>query len=224
MSYVYSNIGVTRVNGDSMGVEVMDIGIKDPSGYSSLGTIISTGIGKEIAAFKIIVQSGATIGAAAAVNLAGTKTTDPYTGVVTTGPLGHTPDYSGVFSEMQVGGVVEAILKILTQKVTVLAYQVENAATGQISVIFEQQAAWSASFYGQSGAGNSNVSGMIAPTNDYNLVVADLQTAIQALGATVGINGTDVRQTVVVNAGTTATQGAQALLTAGQFGTSIKFA
>lgn len=221
MSYVYSNIGVTRVNGDSMGVEVMDIGIKDPSGYSSLGTIISTGIGKEIAAFKIIVQSGATIGAAAAVNLAGTQTKDPYTGVVTNGTSG---SYTTVASEMQVGGVVEAILKILTQKVTVLAYQVENTNSGQISVIFEQQAAWSASFYGQSGAGNSNVSGMIAPTNDYNLVVADLQTAIQALGATVGINGTDVRQTVVVNAGTTATQGAQALLTAGQFGTSIKFA
>jgi hypothetical protein len=233
MSYIYSNIGVTRVSGDAMGVDVMDIGIRDNSGYSSLGTIISTGIGKEIACFKIAVQSGATIGAAAAVNLCGTQTKDQFTGVVTPGTSG---SYTTVNSEIQSGGVVEAILKVLAQKVTVLAYQVGNGLGGsvavdggstvlnQISVVFEQQAAWSASLYGQSGGGNSNVSGMIAPTNDYGLVVADLQSAIQALGSSVGLNGTDVRQTIVVNAGTTATAGGEALLTAGQFGSSITLA
>lgn len=219
--------GLTRSHGDSGGVTNMDIGIDDVSLASSLGRVISTGIGKEIGAFKIIVQSGANIGAAAAVDLHGTQTYDLYTGaVLATG--------NGTDSQMQPGGAVEAILKVLEQKVTILAYQVENNTSGEISVIFEQTAAWSASFYGQSGTGNSNASGMIAPTNSYGSVVADLQSAIQALGQYVGYQTTvagtttnhyvDVRQTIVVNAGTPATNTAEAQLSAPQFGTSITFA
>ena len=223
MGYQYTNIGVTRTHGDATGVAVMDVGIDRASidGYAtSLGTIISTGVGKEIGMFKIVVKNAS----AAAQALNGTKVTDLNTGAIVFAGNG-TP------SQIQAGGVVEAIMKVLAQKVTILAYQVESDTSGQISVMFEQIQAWSASFYGQSGGGNGNTSGMIAPTNDYNLIVADLQTAIQALGTTVGYNvpsstngQLDVSGSIVVNAGTTATLAAEAAVTAGQFGSSFKLA
>lgn len=216
MSYLYGSgtgIGVTRVNGDSQGIENMDIGIKDPSGYSSLGHVISTGIGKQVGAFKILVLNNSAV----AQNLCGTQTKDPYTGTVTNGTNGLTTTPS----ETQIGGVVEAILKVLEQKVTVLAYQVGNgtggtvavdggsAVTNQISVIFEQTAAWASA--------NDSSSAPTVPLNDYGAVVLGLQQAIQALGSSVGINGTDVRGTLVSDAG---------LVSSGNytFGTSITFA
>lgn len=187
--------GITRSNGDSMGVENMDIGIRDQSGFSSLGTIISTGVGKEIGAFKILVKNTGNT----AIDLHGTQTKDPYNGVVTNGTSGATTTPS----EMQVGGVVEAILKVLSQKVTVLAYQVENDTSGQISVIFEQIAAW------------SNTDNGSVPVNDYGFLVKGLSNAIVALGSAVGVNATDVTGTVVWDAGKTS---------GNTFGASIKFA
>jgi hypothetical protein len=200
MSYIYSGIGVTRANGDAMGVDVMDIGIRDFTGYSSLGRVITTGIGKEIGAFKILVKNNS----AAAINLAGTQTKDQFTGVVTPGTSG---SYTTVNSEIQSGGVVEAILKVLAQKVTVLAYQVEGDNSGQISVIFEQTDAWSNA--------NDSATTPTVPTNDYGFVVLGLQQAIAALGSSVGLNGTDVRGTLVYDAG---------LSSGNTFGRSIKFA
>lgn len=188
--------GITRSNGDSMGVENMDIGIRDQSGFSSLGTIISTGVGKEIGAFKILVKN---TGGASAIDLHGTQTKDPYTGTVTNGTSGATTTPS----EMQVNGVVEAILKVLSQKVTVLAYQVENDTSGQISVIFEQTAAW------------SNTDNGSVPVNDYGFLVKGLSNAITALGTAVGVNATDISGTVVWDAGKTS---------GNTFGSSIKFA
>lgn len=223
MSYIYSNIGVTRDHGDATGVVNMDVGIDRAAvdGYAtSLGTIISTGVGKEIAAFKIVVQSGASTGAAAAVALNGTKVWDISTGnVVYAG--------NGTSSQIQSGGAVEAIIKVVSQLVTVLAYQVEADTSGQISILVEQTNAWACSPWGGSGSGVPTNS----PKNDYGTVVSDLQTAIQALGSTVGYTPfgqsaqtIDVRQTLVVNAGTTATYTAEGLLTGPQFGTSIKLA
>jgi hypothetical protein len=224
MSYIYSGIGVTRANGDATGVTNMDVGI-DTAAYdgfaSSLGKILSTGVGKEVGAFKIVVQSGANAGAAAAVALNGTKVTDLYTGAIIFAGNG-TP------SQIQVGGAVEAIMKVVSQLVTILAYQVENDTSGQISIMFEQTNAWAASKY---GTADGNGHPTLLPTNDYGLTVLDLQSAIQALGSTVGYNVSgstngqvDVRQTIVTNAGTAATFAAETGASAGLFGNSMKFA
>jgi hypothetical protein len=227
MSYTYGPVGVTKVNGTTFGVTNMDIGITDPSGSTSLGQVISTGVGKEIGAFKILVQGASD----AAVNLCGTQTTDPYTGVVTPGTNG---SYTTINSETQTGAVVDQILKILAQKVTILAYQVgcittytgvpgtgTLSNTNQISVIFEQTAAWSAANYTISGG---TYNGNTGPYNDYNVTVLGLQQAITTSGpngngTNVGVNGTNISTTVVYNAGVSA-QGVT--FGSGQFGSSIQ--
>lgn len=68
---------------------------------------------------------------------------------------------------------VHHILQAVEIKSTVLAYQVENDTTGQISLMLEGRA-WTAS---------------------------DMQTAIQALGTTVGGNNVDVSASTVADAG-----------------------
>lgn len=182
MSYIYSGIGVVKVNGNTMGVDVMDIGITDPSGYSSLGQPVVTGIGKEVGMFKIIVKNVSAV----AQNLAGTQTKDAFTGVVTPGTLG---SYTTINSETQTGGSVDQILRVLAQTTTVLMYQVEGDNSGQISVMFEQQKAWADVFASNVVAGTG--------TSALGPYVAGLQDAIRALGTTVGVNSIDVSGTVV---------------------------
>jgi hypothetical protein len=198
--------GLTRSHGDSGGVTNMDIGIDDQSLASSLGTVISTGVGKEIGAFKILVKNNS----GTAVDLHGTMTTDLYTNtVLVTG--------NSIASQMQTGGVVEAILKVLSQKVTILAYQVNNDATGQISVIFEQTAAWAANPTGTDATPTG-------PLNDYGSIVPSLEVAIRTIGGvtigaanSVGYLNTDISGTTVFNAGTSTANN-------GGFGNSIQLA
>ena len=90
---------VTRYNGDSTGVPGVDVGYK---GAYTAGTIIATGIGKKITAYRI---------AQAGIDL-------------TTKELG-------------VGGAVEAVLQIVAQNSTILAYQVESGSGGAMSVLVE---------------------------------------------------------------------------------------
>lgn len=78
-------------------------------------------------------------------------------------------------TEGQAGESIEAILFAILTKATIVYYQVENAASGQISVMLE-----------------ANGGGWTAAT---------LQTAIRALGATVGANTIDVTGTTVTDTG-----------------------
>jgi len=78
-------------------------------------------------------------------------------------------------SEGQTGESIEAILFEVLTKATVTYMQIENDTTGQISIMLE-------------GGG----SGWTAAT---------MQTAIRALGTTVGVNSVDVSGTTVTNIG-----------------------
>lgn len=78
-------------------------------------------------------------------------------------------------TEGQVGESIEAILFAILTKATITYLQVENDTTGQISVMLE-----------------ANGGGWTAAT---------LQTAIRALGATVGANSVDVSGTTVTDTG-----------------------
>jgi hypothetical protein len=73
--------------------------------------------------------------------------------------------------QMDTGGVVEVVLRTLTQLATLHFYQVEGDATGQISVAVYSTGAWAA---------------------------ADLEDAIQALGT---VNSKDVSGSLVTNGG-----------------------
>ena len=78
-------------------------------------------------------------------------------------------------TEGQTGESIEAILFEVLTKATVTYMQIENDATGQISIMLE-----------------GNGGGWTAAT---------MQTAIRALGATVGANSVDVSGTTVTNLG-----------------------
>lgn len=71
--------------------------------------------------------------------------------------------------EMGVGGAVEAMLKVVATQATIVAYQVENDNSGEMRVMVEATG-WAA---------------------------ADLQTAIRALGASVGAGPVDLTSTTV---------------------------
>ena len=73
--------------------------------------------------------------------------------------------------QMDTGGVVEVVLRTLTQLATLHFYQVEADTTGQISVAVYSTGAWAA---------------------------ADLEDAIQALGT---VNSKDVSGSLVTNGG-----------------------
>jgi hypothetical protein len=78
-------------------------------------------------------------------------------------------------AEGQAGESIEKILFTVLTKATITYYQIENTTGGQISVMLEANGGgWSAS---------------------------DLQTAIRALGASVGANTIDVTGTTVTNVG-----------------------
>lgn len=72
-------------------------------------------------------------------------------------------------------GAVEAVLKAVMLNTSLLAYQVENTTSGQISVLLDGAAGFPAA--------------------------SDLQTAIRALGASVGATPVDVSGTVVTDVG-----------------------
>lgn len=78
-------------------------------------------------------------------------------------------------TEGQAGESIEAILFEVLSKATITYMQVENDTSGQISVMLE-----------------ANGGGWTAAT---------MQTAIRALGATVGANNVDVTGTTVTNTG-----------------------
>lgn len=75
--------------------------------------------------------------------------------------------------ETVTGGAVEAIFRVVAQKSSMLAYQVEDATGGQVSVLVE-------------GSGWSD---------------ADLQTAVRALGASVGVGPVSLAGTTVSSTG-----------------------
>lgn len=78
-------------------------------------------------------------------------------------------------TEGQAGESIEAILFAILTKATITYYQIENDTSGQISIMLE-----------------ANGGGWTAAT---------MQTAIRALGATVGANDVDVTGTTVTNVG-----------------------
>jgi len=77
-----------------------------------------------------------------------------------------------ISNEFDAGESIEAILRVVAQTASILAYQVE-AAGGQISVMFE---------------GSS-------------ITAADLETAVRALGTEVGANTLDVSGSTVTDVG-----------------------
>jgi hypothetical protein len=78
-------------------------------------------------------------------------------------------------TEETAGEVIDEIFKALTLQATLVLFQVENTTAGQISVMMEQRGSgWTA---------------------------ASLQTAIRALGSTVGANSVDVTGTLVTDVG-----------------------
>lgn len=81
-------------------------------------------------------------------------------------------DVSGEVGTLE---AVEAILFTVLKKATILYFQVENDASGLISIMLE--------------------------VNGGGWTAATLQTDIRALGATVGANNVDVTGTVVTNTG-----------------------
>lgn len=72
--------------------------------------------------------------------------------------------------EMGVGGAVEAVLKVIATQATIVAYQVENDNSGEMRVMCE------ATGWGSAG---------------------DLQTAVRALGASVGAGPVDLTSMAV---------------------------
>ena len=83
-------------------------------------------------------------------------------------------DVNDLRPELGTGEVVEAVIKEINSKANVEAYQVEGDTTGQISVQIYPQGAW---------------------TN------STLQTAIRALGTSVGGNTMDVSGSTVTDPG-----------------------
>lgn len=84
-------------------------------------------------------------------------------------------DAVDIRTEGQAGESIEAILFAILTKATITYYQIENDTSGQISIMLE-----------------ANGGGWTAAT---------MQTAIRALGATVGANDVDVTGTTVTNVG-----------------------
>ena len=78
-------------------------------------------------------------------------------------------------AEGQVGESIEKILFAILVKSSITYYQVENTTAGQISIMLE--------------------------ANGGGWTAADMQTAIRALGATVGANSIDVTGTTVTDLG-----------------------
>lgn len=78
-------------------------------------------------------------------------------------------------AEGQAGESIEKILFTVLTKATITYYQIENTTSGQISVMLE--------------------------ANGGGWTAGDLQTAIRALGASVGTNTIDVSGTTVTNLG-----------------------
>lgn len=90
---------VTRVNGDSTGVPGSDVGVY---GAYVGGTMIQTGIGKRVTAYKILTGGATTF-----------------------------------VADFGVGGAVEAVLRVVSQNATVIAYQGETANSTPLSVFVE---------------------------------------------------------------------------------------
>jgi hypothetical protein len=78
-----------------------------------------------------------------------------------------------ITNELDTNEAVEAILKVVANTSSILAYQVENASSGQISLMFEGSA----------------------------ITASELQTAIRAMGTTVGANNKDVSGSTVTDLG-----------------------
>ena len=142
---------VTRVHGDPLGVVAVDASKGDTDADGVLdATLTVANVGRQCAWMAIIVKNGS----AEAVDLQ---------------------------AEVDTGDSVEAILKaIQASEVSstqyggeILAYQVEDDTTGQISV-------------------------MVAGSN---WTASTMQTAIQALGTTVGNNSVDVSGSTVTDTG-----------------------
>ena len=93
-------------------------------------------------------------------------------GIVVKNGSGTAQDIS---AEGQVGESIEAILFAILTKATITYYQIESGSGGQISVMVE--------------------------ANGGGWTAADLQTAIRALGASVGANTIDVSGTTVTDTG-----------------------
>ena len=77
-------------------------------------------------------------------------------------------------AELEVGESIEAIMTAIQTKANIAMYQVEGDTTGQVSVAVYPTAAWTTS---------------------------TLQTAIRALGASVGTNTVDLSLTAVTSSG-----------------------
>ena len=142
---------VTRVNGDPLGVVAVYDSRGDTDGNGVLdATLTVANVGRQCAWLAIIVKNGS----AEAVDLQ---------------------------AEVDTGDSVEAILKAIQSSIIsttqyggeILAYQVEDDTTGQISV-------------------------MVAGSNWTN---STMQTAIRALGTTVGNNTVDVSGSTVTDTG-----------------------
>lgn len=84
-------------------------------------------------------------------------------------------DAQDIRTEGQTGEAIEAILFEVLTKATITYMQVENDTSGQISVMLE--------------------------ANGGGWTAASMQTAIRALGATVGANDVDVTGSTVTDAG-----------------------
>ena len=77
-------------------------------------------------------------------------------------------------AELEVGESIEAMFQVIQTKANIEMYQVEGDTTGQVSVAVYPKDAWTAS---------------------------TLQTAVRALGASVGANTVDVSLTAVTSSG-----------------------
>ena len=143
---------VTRVHGDAHGVVHQDRGLHGSGALS--GDELVVNVGRSAKFFAIVVYNASGSGGAGNIDLQ---------------------------NELDAGESVEAILRAVQASIIsttqyggeILAYQVEDDTTGQISV-------------------------MVAGSNWTN---ATLQTAIRALGATVGGNSVDVTGTLVTDTG-----------------------
>jgi hypothetical protein len=78
-----------------------------------------------------------------------------------------------ISNELDTNEAIEAILKVVANTASMLAYQVEADTSGQISLMFEGSA----------------------------ITAAQLQVAIRAMGATVGANNKDVTGSTVTDLG-----------------------
>ena len=143
---------VTRVHGDAHGVVHQDRGLHGSGALS--GDELVVNVGRSAKFFAIVVYNASGAGGAGNIDLQ---------------------------NELDSGESVEAILKAVASSVVsdvqyggeILAYQVQDDANGQVSV-------------------------MVAGSNWTNTA---MQTAIRALGATVGGNSVDVTGTLVTDTG-----------------------